>query len=213
MSNEVNNFSLAEEFWHSITHGLGLLLSIIALASLLYITHDAKTVALLSAIIYGSSLVIMYGSSTLYHSSKKTDLKQLFQKFDHSAIYFLIAGTYTPIVLVSIGGVIGWSIFSVEWFIALVGIFLKFKYPNRFELFSLVAYLVMGWLIVLAIDELKSSIQSVGFYLIVAGGVSYTTGIIFYIKDHKNYWHAIWHLFVLAGSAFQFFAIYYYVLV
>ena len=213
MSNEVNNFSLAEEFWHSITHGLGLILSIIALASLVYVTYDAKELQLFSALIYGSSLVIMYGSSTIYHASKKTSSKLLFQKFDHSAIYFLIAGTYTPIVLLSIGGISGWSIFAIEWSIAIIGVYLKFKYPQKLEMLSLVAYLIMGWLIVVDISSLKANIDVVGFNLIVAGGVAYTAGIIFYVKDHKNYWHAIWHLFVLAGSAFQFFAIYFYVLV
>ena len=212
MSNEVNNFSLTEEFWHSITHGLGLLLSIIALASLIYITHDAKTIHLISALIYGISLVVMYGSSTIYHASKKTDLKKLFQKFDHSAIYFLIAGTYTPIVLVSLGDINGWSIFFIEWSIATLGITLKFLYPNRFEIFSLIAYVVMGWLIVIVIDDLKSGIDILGFYLIVAGGVAYTGGIIFYIKDYKNYWHAIRHIFVLAGSILQFLAIYLFIL-
>ena len=212
MSNEVNNFSLAEEFWHSITHGLGLFLSIIALASLIYVTYDAKILNLISALIYGTSLILMYGSSTIYHACKKTDLKTLFQKFDHSAIYFLIAGTYTPIVLVSIGGVYGWGIFGIEWLIAFFGVYLKFKYPGRFELFSLIAYLVMGWLIMLIVDTLKASIDIVGFYLIVAGGVSYTAGIVFYVKDHINYWHAIWHIFVLGGSAFHFFAVLLYIL-
>ena len=213
MSNEVNNFSVSEEFWHSITHGLGLFLSIIALASLVNLSNDAITLNLISSIIYGTSLIVMYGSSTIYHATKATNLKLLFQKFDHSAIYFLIAGTYTPIVLVVIGGFNGWSIFVTEWSIAIIGVYLKFKYPNRFEILSLVAYLVMGWLIVIVIDTLKANIDPIGFYLIIAGGISYTAGIVFYVKDNINYWHAIWHIFVRGGSAFQFFAIYYYVLV
>ena len=183
-----------------------------SLILLIYTSYDAKSINLISALIYGLSLVLMYGSSTIYHASKQTNIKILFQKFDHSAIYFLIAGTYTPVALLAIGGINGWSIFTIEWLIVLLGVYLKFKYPNKFEIFSLIAYLSMGWLIVIVIDELKSNIDNIAFYLIVAGGVSYTAGIIFYIKDHKNYWHAIWHIFVLLGSIFQFFAIYLYIL-
>ncbi len=153
----------------------------------------------------------MYGSSTLYHAVRETELKQLFQKFDHSAIYFLIAGTYTPIMLVTVGGAEGWTIFGIEWGIAFVGILLKFIYPGRFELFSLLAYLLMGWLIVVVFDTFKTNMDPTGFWLIVAGGVAYTAGILFYVKDKIRYFHVIWHLFVLTGSILQFFAILLYV--
>ncbi len=212
MQNRVNNFSLAEEIWHAITHGVGFFLSIIALVLLVsFATLSADIIAIISASIYGTSLVIMYGSSTLYHAITHRDIKHLFQKFDHSAIYFLIAGTYTPVVLLSVGGSEGWTIFGIEWLIAVVGIFLKFRYPNRFEALSLIAYVVMGWLIMFVIETLKSNIEPMGFYLIVAGGITYTSGIIFYIKDHINYYHAIWHIFVLFGSIFHFFAILLYI--
>ncbi len=212
MQDKVNNFSLAEEIWHAITHGLGFVLSIIALTLLVAVAYKGgSSINIIAASIYGTSLIVMYGSSTLYHAITQIDIKRLFQKFDHSAIYFLIAGTYTPVVLISIGGTAGWSIFAVEWFIATVGIALKFLYPNRFEVLSLVAYLVMGWIIVLVIDTLKANIDPIGFWLIVAGGLAYSGGVVFYIKDHINYWHALWHIFVLIGSILQFLAILLYI--
>ena len=212
MSNGVNNFSMAEEIWHAVTHGIGFFLSISALTLLIVFSYpEQESIYMISAIIYGTSLVVMYGSSTLYHALTNTELKRLFQKFDHSAIYFLIAGTYTPIVLLTIGGEIGWTIFGVEWGIATIGIALKFIYPGRFEALSLIAYVLMGWLIVVVLDTLRANIDPVGFWLIAAGGVSYTSGIAFYIKDHIKYFHAVWHLFVMAGSILQFLAILLYV--
>ncbi|NOQ29565.1 MAG: hemolysin III family protein [Helicobacteraceae bacterium] len=212
MKKKANDFSVSEEIWHAITHGVGLLLSVVALLFLFTISLDNSLINIFSATIYGVSLVIMYGSSTLYHASAHNELKHLLQKFDHSAIYFLIAGTYTPVMLLCVGGVEGVSIFITEWLIAFVGIFLKFKYPRRFEALSLVAYVVMGWMIILVFDSFKNNIDEIGFYLMIAGGVAYTSGIVFYIKDKINYFHAIWHLFVLAGSTFQFFAIAFYII-
>ena len=212
MSNGVNNFSIAEEIWHAVTHGIGFFLSISALTLLIVFAYpDENSIHMLCAIIYGTSLVVMYGSSTLYHALTNTELKRLFQKFDHSAIYFLIAGTYTPIVLITIGGEAGWIIFRVDWRLARVGIALKFIYPGRFEILSLMAYVFMGWLIVAVLDTLRANIDPVGFWLIAAGGVSYTTGIAFYIKDHIKYFHAVWHLFVMAGSILQFLAVLLYI--
>ncbi|MEA1916795.1 MAG: hemolysin III family protein [Campylobacterota bacterium] len=213
MNENVNHFSIAEEIWHAITHGVGFVLSIAALVLLVtFATVGGNEINIISATIYGSSLIVMYGSSTLYHAITHKNVKRLFQKFDHSAIYFLIAGTYTPVMLICVGGQSGWSIFAIEWIVATVGIALKFLYPNRFEVLSLVAYILMGWLIVLVIDTFKSNIEPMGFWLIVAGGVAYTSGIVFYIKDKINYFHAIWHLFVLAGSTLQFFAILFYII-
>jgi len=213
MEEKVNDFSLSEEIWHAITHGLGLILSIIALVVLVSFASVGGEIShIIIASIYGTALLIMYGSSTFYHAVTEIKIKQLLQKFDHSAIYFLIAGTYTPVVLISVGGIEGWSIFIFEWLVASVGIYLKFRYPNRFEILSLIAYVVMGWIIVLAIDILKANIDPVGFWLIVAGGISYTGGVIFYIKDHINYYHAVWHIFVLIGSILQFLAIAMYII-
>ena len=213
MQEKVNNFSLSEEIWHAITHGLGLLLSIIALVMLVaFASVGGDTLHIISASVYGTSLLLMYGSSTFYHAVTHHKIKTLLQKFDHSAIYFLIAGTYTPIVLLSVGGFEGWAIFSFEWSLAFIGVYLKFRYPNRFELFSLIAYVVMGWIILVSIDTLKANIDPVGFWLIVAGGLSYSGGVVFYVKDHINYYHAIWHIFVLVGSILQFLAVAFYII-
>ena len=180
MQNSVNHFSLAEEILHAITHGIGFLLSIAGLAMVIVAASaGGHAIAITSASVYGATLMLMYGSSTLYHALPHTGIKRLFQKFDHSAIYFLIAGTYTPVMLVSVGGAAGWTIFGIEWGIALAGIALKFLFPGRLETLSLIAY---------------------------------TGGVIFYVKDNITYFHTIWHLFVIAGSALHFFAILFYVL-
>ena len=208
----VNHFSLAEEVWHAVTHGIGFVLSIVALALLVsFATLSGSALHITAAAIYGASLIVMYGSSTLYHALTHIKAKQLFQKFDHSSIYFLIAGTYTPILLITIGGSWGWTLFGIEWGIAIVGIALKFIFPGRFEVASLVAYVVMGWLIVFVFDLFKANIEPLGFWLIVSGGIAYTSGIVFYIKDKIPYFHAVWHLFVMVGSILQFFAILFYV--
>jgi len=208
----VNHFSVAEEIWHAVTHGIGFIFSIAALALLIsFATLSGSAVHITAAAIYGTALIIMYGSSTLYHAITHQNIKYLFQKFDHAAIYFLIAGTYTPIMLITIGGVWGWTLFGIEWGIALIGIILKFMYPGRFEAFSLVAYVLMGWIIVVVFDTFKANIDPLGFWLIIGGGIAYTSGIVFYVKDKINYFHAIWHLFVLTGSILQFFAILLYV--
>jgi hemolysin III len=212
-SQVINNFSIAEEIWHSITHGVGLILSIAGLAVLVaFATLHGSVLSIVSSAVYGSTLIIMYGSSTLYHAISHENIKRLFQKFDHSAIYFLIAGTYTPVTLVAMGDSWGWSIFAIEWSIALIGISLKFLYPRRFETLSLVFYLFMGWLIIIAMDSLTTNVSNMGIWLLVLGGLSYTLGVFFYIKDHKPYYHAIWHLFVLAGSIFHYFMILLYVI-
>ena len=209
----VNHFSVAEEIWHAVTHGIGFIFSIAALALLIsFATLSGSAVHITAAAIYGTALIVMYGSSTLYHAITDQKIKHLFQKFDHSAIYFLIAGTYTPIMLITIGNTIGWTLFTIEWIIAIIGIALKFLYPGKLEALSLVAYVLMGWMIVIVFDTFKSNIDPVGFWLIIAGGIAYTSGIAFYVKDKINYFHAIWHLFVMVGSILQFFAILLYVI-
>jgi len=213
MTNGVNNFSFAEEVWHAITHGVGFFLSIAALTLLVsFAAIGGKPINIVAASIYGTALVVMYGSSTLYHAITHKEVKQFFQKFDHSAIYFLIAGSYTPVLLITIVGFEGWILFSIEWLIATIGITLKFMYPGRFEALSMVAYILMGWLIVVIFETFKNSIDPVGFWLMLTGGIAYNIGIVFFIKGHKKHFHTIWHLFVLVGSIFQFFAILLYVI-
>ncbi|EDZ62763.1 channel protein, hemolysin III family [Sulfurimonas gotlandica GD1] len=168
--------------------------------------------AIISSAIFGTTLIFMYGSSTLYHAITHQEIKELFQKFDHASIYFLIAGSYTPITLVSLAGPWGYSIASAIWATAFFGIYMKFMYPNRFEKLSLFLYLIMGWSIVVAMKPLSESMESGGIYLLIAGGLSYTLGVFFYINDHKNFYHAIWHLFVLGGSIFHFFMTLFYII-
>ncbi|MEA1983132.1 MAG: hemolysin III family protein [Campylobacterota bacterium] len=210
MTNEgssVNDFTLAEEIWHFITHGVGLFLSIIGLVVLVaFATLNGSLIAIVSSAIYGTTLVVMYGSSTLYHALTHHKLKEVFQTFDHASIYLLIAGTYTPVTLYLLeDSPYGVGIAAAEWFSAFFGIYMKFKYPNRFELLSLILYIVMGWLIVIAMGPLREVLADTGFYLLVAGGLAYTLGVYFYIHDSKPYYHAVWHLFVLAGSLFHYF--------
>jgi len=213
LHNRVNDFSIAEEIWHAITHGLGLALSIAGLTVLVaFAAMKGSPIAIVSSAIYGATLIILYGSSTLYHAITHQDIKKVFQKFDHASIYILIAGTYTPVTLVTLGGVWGWSIFSVVWSVSIIGIYLKFAYPNRFEKLSLVLYLFLGWIIVIAIKPMMENMESGGLWLLLAGGLSYSFGVIFYVKDHLPYYHAIWHLFVLGGSILQYFMVLFYVI-
>jgi len=208
----INHFSLTEEIWHAITHGVGFLLSIAALVLLvIFAVTSGSAIHVVAASIYGASLVVLFGSSTLYHALSHQRAKQICQRLDHAAIYFLIAGSYTPIMLVTIGGAWGWTLFSVEWGIALIGVTLKFVYPGRFELLSLIAYVVMGWLILIVFGMFKAGIDPVGFWLMLSGGFAYTSGVFFYVKDRIAYFHTIWHLFVMAGAILQFFAILLYV--
>ncbi len=201
IKNDVNDFTLHEEIWHAITHGLGFFLSIAGLATLVaYASLQGSALAITSSAIFGATLIILYGASTLYHAITHTKIKKIFQQFDHASIYFLIAGTYTPVTLISLGGVWGWTIFSIVWGAAFFGIVLKFAYPGRFEKLSLVLYLLMGWMIVIAMQPLMAHMQSGGLWFLLAGGLSYTAGIIFYLWETLPYNHAIWHLFVLGGS-------------
>ncbi len=192
--------------WHAITHGLGLFLSLIGLVVLVsYASLTADITTIVTSAIYGTSLVIMYGSSTLYHAITHKNIKTLFQTFDHASIYLLIAGTYTPITMLCLDDPLGTYMLSFVWTLAIFGIYMKFKYPSRFEVLSLSLFIIMGWSIATAIPPLRENLADGGFYLLVAGGLSYTFGVYFYVNDSKDYYHAIWHLFVLAGSIFHFF--------
>jgi len=178
-----------------------------------FATLNGSIIAIVSSAVFGTTLVIMYGASTIYHALTHQKLKKLFQTFDHSAIYLLIAGTYTPMTLVTLqNSPYGYSIAIAEWLTAAFGIYMKFKYPNRFEILSLVLFVLMGWLIVIAITPLREVLADNGFYLLVAGGLAYTLGVYYYINDSKPYYHAVWHLFVLAGSIFHYFMILLYVI-
>ncbi len=202
-----------EEIANSITHGIGALLSIGGMTVLVVFASlwgDVWRVVSLS--IYGTTLIILYLSSTLYHFFSNPGVKNVFQIFDHSAIFLLIAGTYTPFTLVTIRGGWGWSIFGVIWGIAVIGIVLKTFYTGRFNLVSTILYIVMGWLVVIAIKPIVNNLPGGGIAWLFIGGCCYTFGVIFYAWEKLPYNHAVWHLFVLAGSIAHFFAILLYVL-
>lgn len=213
MNNGVNEFSIVEEIWHAITHGVGLALSIAGLAILTaYAALQGSALVITSSAIYGATLIIMYGSSTLYHAITHIRIKKIFQQFDHAAIYFLIAGTYTPVTLITLGGRLGWSLFGIVWATAIFGVYLKFAYPNRFEKLSLALYLILGWLIIVAAEPILESMESGGLWLMLVGGLSYTIGIIFYVWDNLHFNHTIWHIFVLGGSILHYFMVLLYVI-
>ena len=180
---------------------------LVAFASL-----DGSAVLIVSCAIFGGALIFAYSSSTLYHAITNEKAKQIFRQLDHASIYLLIAGTYTPVVLVSIGGSWGWTIFFIIWTTALVGVALKFIYPHRLKKLSVGLYIIMGWFAVVAAKELMQGIDSGGLWLLLIGGLFYTTGVIFYARKSLPYNHVIWHLFVLAGSISHYFMVLLYII-
>lgn len=205
-------YSFAEELANSLTHGFGALLSILGLSMLLFNATTADdNWKIFSVSIYGGSLFLLYLASTLYHSISHAGLKQLFQTLDHCSIYLLIAGSYTPFLLVTMRDSVGWPMFALVWGIAIFGIALKIAFKHRFHNLRVATYLVMGWLVIFASSELTEALATDGVYLLVAGGLAYTAGVIFYAVDRIPFNHAIWHVFVMAGSLLHFLAIFYFV--
>lgn len=206
-------YSVSEEIAHAITHGIGALLSISALVLLLIAAvRYGDHWHLVSSIIYGSSLILLYSSSTLYHAISSLKLKQRLRQLDHAAIFLLIAGTYTPFTLINLRGHWGLTIFTLIWSIAIVGVIIELTTGLKYKKLSLSLYLGMGWLVILAINPMLAHVAPNGLWLLLAGGLSYSFGVIFYTWKRLYMHHAIWHLFVLAGSVLHFLAIYYYVM-
>ncbi|TVU92137.1 PAQR family membrane homeostasis protein TrhA [Vreelandella titanicae] len=208
---EQGEFSVVEEWLHSITHGIGAVLSLVGMVVLLMAASYAAHVdpwKIVSLSLYGTTLVLLYTASTLYHGIPHRRWKQRFQLLDHCAIYLLIAGTYTPFLLVNMRGTTGWTLFVAVWSLALMGIAFKLLWPNRFAVLRVAIYLLMGWMIVLASGEMAASLSTTGIALLAAGGITYTLGVIFYAVRAIPYNHAIWHLFVVAGSICHYFAVY-----
>ncbi len=206
-------YSAGEEIANALTHGMGALLGVVALVLMVILSlQHADTARLISSVIYGSSLVLLYLASMLYHSLRSPRAKSVFQLLDHCAIYLLIAGTYTPFMLISVKGTWGYSILIAIWGLAVSGILFKVRFHDRFARLSLTIYLAMGWLCVLIGGQMLEQIPPGGLIFLVAGGLAYTLGTIFFVLDRIPFNHAIWHLFVMAGSTFHFFAIYLYVL-
>lgn len=201
-----------EEKLNAWTHGFGAVLGLVALILLILKTDGAQSWHLFSVIIYGLSIIILFSASTLYHSIEDEKQKHYFRIVDHVSIYLLIAGTYTPILLILLTDSLGWSLFWTVWGIALFGVILKLFFTGRFEIFSTLLYLVMGWLIVFDFTNASTALGSQGILWLFAGGLFYTVGIIFYAIQKIPYNHVIWHLFVLAGAISHFFMIYWYAL-
>jgi hemolysin III len=200
--------TIGEEIANSITHGLGALLAVAALVLLIVFAAIKGTVwHIVSFSIFGTTLVLLYTASTLYHSLTHKGAKNLFNKFDHMAIYLLIAGTYTPFCLVALRGWIGWTLFGITWGSAILGVVMKAFHTGKKQLLSTILYVIMGWVVLLAIQPLYQSISFTSFVLLIAGGISYTLGTIFFVKDKISFFHSIWHLFVLGGSVLHFFAV------
>jgi hemolysin III len=213
MESSLTCYSIGEEIANSITHGIGVILAIVALVTLIACaTTYGSSWHIVSVSIYGSTLVLLYSASTLYHSIRKPVPKSVFQILDHSAIYILIAGTYTPFTLVNLRGPWGWSIFAFIWLLAFIGIVLQFGRMIRLSKASLFLYIGMGWTIIVAIKPLIASVETGGIILLFLGGISYTLGLLFYRWETLKFNHAVWHLFVLAGSILHFFAVLFYVI-
>jgi hemolysin III len=207
------DYSLKEEIAHSVTHGIGALLSVIGLTTL--ILHASKygdVWHIVSASIYGSTLIALYTSSTLYHSVTLPDLKRFLRKLDHAAIFLLIAGTYTPFTLVNLRGGWGWTLFGMVWSIAIAGMIMELIVKQRYKRISIGLYLGLGWLVMIAIEPMLANVATGGLLLLLLGGLLYSLGVIFYVWKTLVYHHAIWHLFVLAGSTCHFFAVFLYVI-
>ena len=206
-------YSPREELANGITHGIGTLLSMGGLAVLVaFATRFGDVWHIVSCSVFGVTLLLMYTASTLYHSIPLPRVKTVLRVIDHSAIFFLIAGTYTPFTLVNLRGPWGWSLFGIVWGIALLGVAFQVTLLRRWEIASIGLYVAMGWVVVVAIKPLLASVAPAGLALLLTGGLSYTLGIIFYKWRRLPYHHAVWHLFVLAGSTLHFFAILLYVI-
>jgi len=202
--------SIGEEIFNSITHGIGILLSIAALVILIvFAALHGDGWHIVSFTIFGVSLVLLYTSSTLYHSITNAKAKSVFARLDHASIFILIAGTYTPILLTTLRGVMGWVLFGIVWGCAITGVVIRSIYLYRFRKLMVGFYLVMGWMFVLALKSVITHLPAVSLVFLFIGGLTYSLGVIFYAWRSLRFGHGIWHLFVLGGSIMHFFAILY----
>ena len=211
---QIPNYSLGEEITNAILHGIGALLAIAALVlCVVFSAIHHNPYAVVSSCLYGSTLIILYTMSCLYHSLKVNNAKRVFRIIDHCSIFLLIAGTYTPLTLVSLNGPIGWTLFGIIWGVSILGIILNAIDLNKYKVISMILYIMMGWAIIFTFPRLLKVIDMAGIYLLVAGGIVYTIGAIFYGVGKKiKYIHSLFHFFVLAGSILHFFAILLYVI-
>ena len=216
----MKSYSKAEELANTLSHGLGALLSVAAIVLLLnYAVSNTdvnysitnNTMRIISFSIYGSSLLILFLASTFYHGVTNVKAKQVFKLLDHCAIYLLIAGTYTPLLLLSLQGTLGYSLMAIIWALAIGGIFFKVKFGHKYKKISLTTYIGMGFISFTILGELYKVLPSNAVTLLASGGLVYVLGVFFYVQKKIPYNHAIWHLFVLGGAACHFFMIYWYV--
>ncbi len=206
-----SHYSIGEEIAHTVSHGAGLLLSIGGLIVLvMFSSQHGDAGHIVSTSIYGTTLILLYAASTLYHSIPHAKTKLVLQRLDHAAIYLLIAGTYTPFTLVNLRGAWGWTLLGLVWSIASLGIAMELVSKKRYKRVSIGLYLGLGWLVLLAIKPMLRAVETNGLILLLAGGLCYSFGVIFYVWKTLPYHHAIWHLFVFTGSVLHFFSILFY---
>ncbi len=208
-----SRYSRSEEIANSITHGIGIVFAVCAMAVLaVFASLYGDTWHIVSCSIFGATLILLYVASTLYHAVQRPEAKSVLRILDHSAILVLIAGTYTPFTLVNLRGPWGWSLFGVIWGLAVFGIVIETTRLRRYRAGLIALYVIMGWAVVAAVKPMLENVDRGGLWLLLAGGLAYTGGIVFYLWRRLPYNHAIWHLFVLAGSVLHFFAILFYVI-
>ncbi len=204
-------YTVREEIWSSLIHGIGIALSLAGLIVLVTLAAQNGNVwVVVSTAIFGVSMVVLYTASTLYHAIPNPEIKLKLKKFDHISIYYLIAGTYTPFMLVNMRGSVGWTVFGIIWGLALIGTVLKLcTQSSGTKAWSIGLYLLMGWLVVFASKQLAARLPDIGLTFLVLGGLFYTLGIFFYVWKSRQYTHAVWHFFVLSGTVMHFFAVLY----
>lgn len=213
MKVDARYYSKTEEIINVVTHGFGFLLSIAALSLLVtFASIDGTAWHIISFSIYGASLVILYFASTIFHLSRNQKTRNRLNVFDHASIYLLIAGTYTPFALVTLKGPWGWTIFGIVWGLAIAGIILKIFYTGRFNTLSTVLYILLGWIILIAISPLTAALPIIGLYWLLAGGISYTVGAVFFLMNKIPFNHAIFHVLIIIGSICHFVAVFWFVL-
>lgn len=215
MATKIKSQTSLEERFNSLSHGITAVMAIAGLVILIVFgVQSDKDWSLFSGLVYGCSLLLLYTFSALYHGLRNKKIKHLFNILDHCGIYLLIAGTYTPVVLISIGGLTGWIYFGIQWGMALFGIILKIFYTGKYNLISTLIYALMGWVIIFKIELVKTILAPTPYCLLLCGGLAYTVGIAFYLLDYRmKFSHFIWHLFVMLGSILHYMMIVGYVIV
>ncbi len=220
LKDKIKRYTLGEEIFSSIVHGIGSLLAITALVLLIVFTvkHNGTAIDVVGVTIYGATLIILYTMSTLYHAISNEKAKKVLQIFDHCSIYFLIAGTFTPLTFTILrnSGKVTWIVFGFVWLMAIEGTILYSVFPRRFKILNVVSYALMGWSALFLIPSLLEELRALdcvsSVYWLLSGGIAYTAGIIFYALKKVKYFHSIWHMFVLAGSICHFFCVLLYTL-